>query len=117
MKKRKTILLTGISILSLCAIISAYAAVDTCNNQGFGVGWSWCQNVDYCSNHGSPTTCTTAKCNWQIATVTSMPGYYVDYYEDVCTQDVTCEYDVNECVIASYGDTHNALFPYESSCY
>jgi phosphoribosylformimino-5-aminoimidazole carboxamide ribonucleotide (ProFAR) isomerase len=114
----KTIYKIGLAaVIAVSLGLLAVKAQEGCQNKGYVEGWSDCATVDFCSNHQSATTCTTAKIVWQIRNTGTVSGVYIEMYNDVCTQDVQCRWNVfcSE-VLGSGGDTHNALFPDEHDC-
>lgn len=116
MKTKYTIgLAAAIAVLSVGLMV--VKASEGCQNKGLVDGWSDCATADFCSNHNSSTTCTTAKEVWQIRNTGTVQDVYIEMYNDVCTQDVRCRWNVTcSVVLGSGGDTHNALFPREKDC-
>jgi hypothetical protein len=116
MKIKKMMALAGMTVLSM-GIMAVYAVGQQCQNQGYVTGWQTCKAVDNCSNHSSPGTCTTAQINWDKRNTSTVSGEYINLYDDVCTQDVTCNWNVFCSEVAgSGGDSHNAQFPDQEDC-
>ena len=110
---------TGLAA-AIAASMALVALALPCPNQGFVQGTSPCAAVNFCSNHSSQGTCTTA---YQVLAFVqntgTVQGAYINKFSAPCYQTVTCSWTGSSCQIkagSGGGDYHNALFNAEAAC-
>ena len=109
---------TGLAA-AIAGSVALVALALPCPNQGLVQGTSPCATVDYCSNHSSQGTCTTAyNVPAGMRNTGTVQGAYINKISMLCYQTVTCSWQGGVCSTKpdSGGDTHNALFPQQEAC-